>query len=150
MFGKVAVVLVAVLALGLASCGGSEETTTLSRAELVKQIQVACREGQRASERQSREARGSDDGNSGFINAVLAGQKVVNDKLNSITTSGAAKADFEALKQSVGSRTELIERVAAADRAHQEQMIRSVQREIEAATARAQQAARDLGIEGCI
>ncbi|HET6448961.1 MAG TPA: hypothetical protein VFG31_07605 [Conexibacter sp.] len=147
MVRKVAVVLVAVLALGLASCGGSE-TTTLNRAELVRQIELACRDGQREAERQARERRGS--GNEAFVDAILTSNKVVMDKLNSVTTSGAAKADFESFKETFGRRVELIERIASTDRAAQQRAISSLQPKIEAATRTLEQSARHLGIEGCV
>ncbi|HKG37559.1 MAG TPA: hypothetical protein VKB25_01095 [Conexibacter sp.] len=146
MHRKVAAALVAALALAVASCGGSE-TTTLSRAELVRQVEVACREGRRAGEEQARESRG-DAG--AFIDAVLANQKAVSDKIDSIEASGAAKADWGTFKSGMQTRLDAIERVASADRADQQRVIRSIQAEVEAATRRVQAASRSLGIEGCI
>jgi hypothetical protein len=149
MHRTVAAALVAALiALGLASCGGSEPTT-LNGAALVRRIELACREGQRASAREAR-SQGRSSGNEGFIAAVLAGQKVTNDKLGEIDTSGAAKADFEAFKEAARRRAELIERIASADRADRERVIRSLQKQIEATTRTLQETSRALRVEGCV
>jgi hypothetical protein len=148
MHRKVAAAIVAALALGIASCGGSE-TTTLSRAELVRRVELACREGQRESQKLARAARDS-DGQSGFIDAVLTGQKMVRDRIDGYETSGAAKADFAAFKQSIQARIDAIQRIADADRADQPRAIRALQPQMEAAARRGQDAARSLGLEGCI
>ena len=142
-----AALVAALLALGVASCGGSEPTT-LNGAALVRRIELACREGQRAAQQESR-SQGRSSGNTGFVEAVLAGQKVVNDKLGEIATSGAAKADFEAFKEASARRAELIERIASADRSDVERMIRSLQRPIEATTRTLEETSRALRVEGC-
>jgi hypothetical protein len=148
MHRKVAAALVAALALAVASCGGSE-TTTLSRAELVRQVEVACREGQREGQKQARASRGS-AGSGAFIDAVLANQKLVMERIDDLETSGAAKADWETFRSGMQTRLDAIERVAAADRADQQRVIRSVQSELEAVGRRMDAAARSLGITGCI
>jgi hypothetical protein len=143
MHRKVAVALVAVLALGIASCGGSEKT--LTRAELVRQVERACKDGQRAGQKQARA-----DGGSGFIRAVLASQKTVMDKIGDFNASGAAKSDFETFKDGVQTRLDVIERIAAAPRADQPRVMRAEQPTIETTSRRTQAAARRLGIDGCI
>jgi hypothetical protein len=148
MHRKVAAALVAALALGIASCGGSE-TTTLSRAELVRRVELACREGQREVEKRGRASRGRGD-QSSFIDAILAGQQIVMDRIDNLDTSGAARADFETFKDGLQARLDAIERVAEVDRADQQRAIRAVQSDVEVATRRAQTAARRLGIDGCV
>lgn len=145
MHRKVAATLVAVLAFGIASCGGSEET--LTRAELVRRVELACRQGQQEAQKAARAARGDDGG--AFFEGLLAGQKAVMDRIDDFTASGAAKADFEALKDGIQVRLDAIEDVVAADRADRERAIRSVQADVEAASRRAAAAARRLGVDGC-
>jgi len=147
MHRKVAAALVAALALAVASCGGSE-SETLTGAALVRRIETVCREGQREAAKAARAARGS-SGQATFLSAVLAGQKVVSDALDDVTTTGAAKADFEAFKAGVQTRVDLIERVASADRADVQRAMREVQSEAEAASRKVEAAARSLGVEGC-
>lgn len=146
MHRKVAAALVAALALALASCGGSEET--LTRAELVNRIEKACRDGQTESQRQMRAA-GRSSGASGFIDAVLAGQKSELDAVDDFKVPDAAKDDYEAFKAGVQARIDAVERAASADRADIQSALRSVQSEAEAAARKIETAARHLGVEGC-
>jgi hypothetical protein len=148
MHCKVAAALVAALALWVAGCGGSE-TTTLSRAELVRRVELACREGQREVEKRARASRGRGD-QSDFINAIAAGQEIVMDQIDDLDASGAAKADFQAFKDGVQARLDGIKRVAEVDRADQPRAIRAAQPAVQAASRRAQAAARSLGIDGCM
>jgi hypothetical protein len=147
MHRKVAAAVAAALALGIVGCGGSEET--LSRAELVKRVELACREGQRAGQRQTRAAGNAGD-RAAFVNAIVASQKVVVERIDDLSGSGAAKADFDSFKEAVRARLEGIEQIAAADPADQQRVVREHQTEIEGATRRAVEAARRLGIVGCI
>lgn len=148
MHRKVAAALVAVLALALAGCGGSEQTS-LTRAELVRRVEQACRDAQRVGQRAARQARGEATGIAAFIQAALAGQRAITDRIEDYTTSGEAKADFEAFKDSMQARVEAIDRIASADRADQQRVIREVQADLDDAARRAQDAAASLGIEGC-
>jgi predicted ATPase len=136
------------LALGIAGCGGSG-TTTLSRAELVRRVELACREAGREVEKRTRASRGSSD-QSSFVDAIVAAQTIVVDKIDNLDTSGAAKADFQAFKDGMQARLDAIERVAEADRADQARAIRAAQPALEASSRRAQVAARRLGIDGCV
>ena len=145
MHRKIAAAIVAVLALALASCGGSEKTT-LSRAALVRRVELACREGQRITERAVREARSADGFN---LDAMRAGQEAILDKIEDLDTSGAARADFDGFKDGMRERLEAIEEVAAADRADQARVLRSVQTEATAAGRRIEVAVRSLGLVGC-
>jgi hypothetical protein len=146
MHRKVAAALVAALALAVAGCGGSEET--LTRAQLVRRIETACREAQRAAQEEIRAARGSEDQQS-FIAALLAGQKVQMDALDDVDATGAAKADFEAFKEGVQARVDAVERVSSADRADFQRAMSAAQPEAEAASRKVEAAARSLGVEGC-
>jgi len=143
MHRKVAAALVAALALAVASCGGSEPQ--LSRAELVRRIEVACREGRAATTKASRENRESNS----FAAAVSSGQHVMMDKIGNLNPPPAAKADFEAMKSSMQQRLELVDKVKNADRAAVDKTLREVQPTVEAASRRVQELQRRLGIEGC-
>jgi type II secretory pathway pseudopilin PulG len=143
MHRKVAVAIVAALALVAASCGGTE-TTTLGRAALVKRVETVCREAQDAAARESRATRTPDP-----IAALQAGQRLLKDKLEGLEGSGSVKADYDAYKEGVKTRYELIERVAAASRADRARVIRSVEADATAASRRMETAARRLGLEGC-
>lgn len=146
MHRKVAAALVAALALGVASCGGSEET--LTRAQLVSRIEQACKDGQAESQRQMR-ASGRSAGTSGFIEAALAGQKTELEAIDDFKVPDAAKADYENFKAGVQARVDAIERAASADRADIQRAMRSVQAEAEAAGRKVEAAVRNLGIDGC-
>jgi hypothetical protein len=146
MHRKVAAALVAALSLAVASCGGSE-SETLTRAQLVRRIETACKEGQRAGTKQARASSGG--GQQSFIAALLAGQKAEMDALHNVNATGAAKADYEAFKEGVQARIAAIERVASANRADFQSAVRAAQAPAQAATRRVQAAIRRLGIEGC-
>jgi hypothetical protein len=147
MHRKVAVALVAALALAVASCGGSE-SETLTGAELVTRIETACREGQREAAKATRDGRAPAD-QATFLAALLAGQKATLDELDNVDTTGADKADFEAFKAGMQARVDAVERVASADRADIQRMVRAVQPAAEAAARRIEAAARSLRVEGC-
>lgn len=148
MHRKVAAALVAVLALGIASCGSSEKT--LTRAQLVSRIELACRQGQQAMTKAGRQARGAAGEPGRFVAGVLAGQRVVLERIEGITTSGSAKSEFDALKQGMKQRLALIERVQKAGRANFQSAIRAAQAEAQAVTRTAQQAETALGVTGCV
>lgn len=147
MHRKVAAVLVAALALGVASCGGSEPV--LTRAQLASKISVACRQALHQAQRQMR-ANASDRSGTSFIDAVLADQHAVMDRVKHLNPPAAAKADFEAFKQGVQQRIDLAERVKGAGRGGLQRAMASIQRQGEVVTRRVQDAARRLGVEGCI
>lgn len=147
MHRKVAAAFVAVLALGIASCGSSEQT--LSKADLVSRIQLACREGKRAVTRASSEARGAAGEPGRFVAGVVADQRMVLKRIEGVTTSGSAKSDFDALKQAMQQRLALIERVQKAGTANFRSTIRAVQAQAQALTSRAEAAEKALGVSGC-
>lgn len=148
MHRTVAAALLAVLALGAASCGGSQKT--LTGAELVRQIEVACREGQKETQRQQRGARGTGGAATlHFLNAVLAGQRVVIGKIDGYDTTGASKAAFDELRQAMHQRLALFQRVQSAGAAHVQSAITSAQSEGEVVSRRIGDAVARLGVTGC-
>lgn len=147
MHRKVAAVLVAALALALASCGGSEPV--LTRAQLTSKISVACRQALRQAQQQMR-ANARDRSGTTFLDAILTDQHAVMDRIKHLNPPAAAKADFEALKQGVQQRIDLIERAKGAGRADLQRAIASMQRQAEVVTRSVQAATRRLGVEGCI
>ncbi len=146
MYRKVAAALVAVLALGVASCG--ESGKTLTRADLVRQVEAACRQGQQVTQQRGR-ASGRSGESVAFLTALVVGQRVVVARIKDFNGSGEAKSDFAAFKQSMQQRLALFERVQSAGSAGIQRAIRAVQAEAEAVTRRLQAAATRLGLEGC-
>jgi hypothetical protein len=147
MHRKVAAAFAAALALGVGGCGGSE--AQLTRAQLVRRIEVACRQGQRETQTQMRSSRGSNDGTA-FLDAILAGQNAVMDKIGDLNAPAAAQADYDAVKKGMEQRIELVKRVQSAGRAGLQRAMAAVQPQADAATRRVQAATRRLGVEGCI
>jgi hypothetical protein len=147
MHRKVAAALVAALALGIASCGGSE--SELTRAQLVNQIEKACREGQRVSAEKQR-AIGRSGGMTAFVNSIVAGQEALIDRTEDLKAPDAAQANFDAFKDGLRERLDQMQRVASADRADLQRAIREVQPRIEAISRRLTAAVRRLGVEGCV
>ncbi|MBS1871561.1 MAG: hypothetical protein JSS99_18085 [Actinobacteria bacterium] len=147
MYRKVAAALVAVLALGLASCGGSEPE--LTRAQLVRKVELACREAQAIAAREAR-AKGRAGENGAFIAGLLGGQKAVLDRIHNLNAPNSIQSEFDALKQGMQDRIDAVERVASASRADMQRMIRAVQPQAEAAARRMEAASNSLGIRGCV
>jgi len=147
MHRKVAAVIVAVLALGLASCGGSEPV--LTRAQLASKISVACRQALAQAQREMR-ANARDRSGATFVNAILDDQQAVMARIKHLNPPAAAKADFDAFKQGVQQRIDIVERVKGAGRAGIQRAIASIQRQGEVVTRRVQAAARRLRVQGCI
>lgn len=143
MHRKVAVAIGVALALVAVGCGGSE-TRTLGRAELVRRVELACRDAQAAAIRESRATRTPD-----IIQSFRAGQELLIERLEELEGSGSARADFAALKAGARARMNAIETVAAASRADRQRALRSVEVAATAASRKFETAARDLGIEGC-
>ena len=139
MHRKVAVAIAAALALTVASCGGSE-TTTLTRAALVRRVETACREAQAAAARAS---------SSDPITGLRAAQKRLVEKLDGLEGSGSAKADFDTYKEAARGRSDLIERIASASRAERQRVLRAVAREAEQLGRRLETAATRLGLTSC-
>jgi hypothetical protein len=133
MHRKVAAALVAALALALASCGGSEKTETVSRAQLISRLEATCLAGQREGKKQ---AQGS-SGQEAFLKAVLADQKYVLDRVGNVEATGSAKADFDTYKDAVQRQVDLLERLASADRADLPRAVRAMQPQLEAVSTRA-------------
>lgn len=147
MHRKVAAALAAVLALGLASCGGSEPV--LTRAQLVRKVELACRQGLVQAQREMR-ANANDRSGVAFVGGVLADQQAVMEKVQHLNPPAAAKADFETFKHGVQQRIDLLKRVKAAGRAGVQRAMQGAQRQGEVVTRRVQAASRNLGVTGCI
>jgi hypothetical protein len=147
MHRKVAAALVAAFALGIASCGGSEPE--LTRAQLVRRVEVACRAGQKVASRPHRTTSGTDAATA-FLDSIVAGQEVAVERLGDLNAPDAVGDDFDTFKQGMQDRLDLIKRVAAADRAQVEAAMRDIQPQVEAVTRRIATAARGVGIRGCV
>lgn len=143
MHRKVVAALVAALALGVASCGGSEET--LSRQEVVRRLEAACRQAQERGQQASRDARGPD----AFFLAVLAGQRHLTRAVEGIEASDDVADEVATLKSSLAERTGLVADVAETPRAEQERAMQAASDRIDAASRRAEAAFRRLGVRGC-
>jgi len=140
----VVAVLLAVLALGVASCGSSE--TTVTRAQLVSRIESACRVAQRTAQRRLSTARGS---GAVLAEALVTYQRYVLARVEHVKVSdAAAQSDLTAVKQAGRARLAIVERARAAG-ANAQRAINAVQAQTEAVTRRLTAALRDLGVEGC-
>jgi hypothetical protein len=142
MHRTVAAALLAALTLGLAGCGGGEQTETVSRAQLVSRLDAACVAGQRASREETQGGSGSQDA---FLQGLRANMTTILDDVGSLEASGAARAPFSAYKDSVRTRLDEVERVAAAQGADRQRAIRAAQPVMSAATDRAHAAIVRLG-----
>jgi hypothetical protein len=121
MHRKVAAALVAALALGVASCGGGQKTETVSRAQLISRLEAACRVGQAEAKAQMKAGRGQ----AVFVQAILANLKAINDKVKNLETTGSEKVLFDTYKATLPTRIEALEKIASADRADQQQVIKT-------------------------
>lgn len=147
MHRKVAAALVAALALGVASCGSSEP---LTRAELVRKVEVACREGQQQAQKQMRAGeRSSRDGTTRLVSAFLIAEKSILARIEDLDVSDATKSDFDAFKAAVKQRADLFARVDGATGAELRRAMAEAQAEGEAIGRRLHDSAAALGIEGC-
>lgn len=143
MHRRVAAALVAALALGVASCGGSE---SLARAEVVERVEAACRAAQQRMTQAQREAR---DGATGFLAAAVAGQRLLAERVEAIEPAGEVADAVDALKAGLVERAELIERIADAPRSEQSRVTAAAGRRTEALTRDIDAAFRSLGVRGC-
>lgn len=149
MHRTVAAALVAALALGIASCGGGE--AALTRAQLVKKIELACREAQRQSQRRIRAITGSSNrSREAFITAVVDGQRAQLDRIEDLHPSDAVKADYVAFKDGLKQRLDLFSRLKSVGGANLQRALELASRASDALTTRVQEAARRLGVTGCV
>ncbi|HEU4721528.1 MAG TPA: hypothetical protein VFS59_09220 [Gemmatimonadaceae bacterium] len=145
MHRKVAVAIAAALALVAAGCGGSEtDTTTLSRAALVRRVEAACTAAQAASTRQAEATRTPDP-----IAVLRAGQRVLLERIEGLAGSGEAEDAFDDFKEGVRARMDAIEEVAAASRADRQRVLREVEADAEEAGRKLDGAIRNLGLGTC-
>lgn len=143
MHRTVAAVLAAVLALGLAGCGDSSEP--LTRAEVVRRIEVACRNAQTASQKASRTARGQE----AFFGAVLVGQRQLARDVEGIEASDELADEVDAFQSAVSERADEVAKVVDAARAEQQRVAEAATARVTAATRQIQTALRRLGVRGC-
>ncbi len=142
MHRKVAAALVAALALGVASCGGSEET--LTRAQVVRRIETACRTAQERTEKATRQARGEN-----FLAAILLGQRQLTRDVEELEGSDDVADALDSLKSSLADRTEVIASVSEEPRAQQGRAFQAAEERLNSATRAAEAVYRRLGIRGC-
>ncbi len=148
MHRKVAAALIAAFALGITGCGGDEP---LTRAQLVRSIETACKQGLRRTQAQLRQATGpADEGQKRFVAAVVVGQRAIEARVEDLKAPDAAKDGFDAFKSAVQKRTDLYDRIASGTAAEVRSAMTTSQRQSEALTTAIVDAARRLGVEGCI
>lgn len=149
MHRKVAAALLAVLALGVASCGSSE--TTVTRAQLVSRLETACRAAQRTAQQQlARASASAKRSGAGLVAALEGYERYVLGRVEHVRVSNAgAQRDLATFKETARQRLALIERVRAAG-GNMQRAIAAKQAQIEAATRREQAALSGLGVRGCI
>jgi hypothetical protein len=148
MHRKVAAALIAAFALGIAGCGGDEP---LTRAQLVRSIETACKQGLRTTQARTRESRGpANESQKRFVAAVVAGQRVVVSRIEDLNAPDATKDDFDAFKSALQERTDAYGRIGSGTGAAVQRAIAASQTQTEALTIRMAEAARRLGVEGCI
>lgn len=145
MHRKVAAALVAALALGVASCGGSD-SEPLSRAQLGRKLQAACAEARRRAEAQLRASR---DGESAFVTMLISAQRSIAERIDEVEPSDAVQAQYDALKQAADERLELLESLESLEGRELERAMVRIEGEANASTQRLQRAAEAIGVEGC-
>lgn len=141
MHRKVVALLVAGLALGIASCGGSEPA--LTRAQLVTRVEAACKQARTVTERRT----GSNP--AALARAMIAGQQVMVERIEDLNPPSAAQDEFATFKQGMQDRLDQFERIASASGADQQRAVRAAAPQIEATSRRLSAAAESLGIERC-
>ena len=140
MHRKVAAALVVALALGVASCGGGQRTETVSRAQLVSRLESTCAAALRAPQPKGSTRQAV------LAKAIVGELNTIRDTVGQLEISGREKADLEAYKASLSPRIDVLERIASADRADQEQAIREAHPVLEEASETARGALDRLGL----
>lgn len=149
MHRKIAAALLAMLALGVASCGSSE--TTVTRAQLVSRLESACHVAQQTAQQQIARANASTRrSNAALAEALVAYQRYVLRRVEHVKVSdAAAQRDLVAMKQIARERLAMVERARAAG-ANAQRVIVAMQAQSEAVTRRLQTVLRSLGVTGCV
>jgi hypothetical protein len=150
MHRKVAAALVAAFALGIGGAGCGSSSTPLTRAQLVRRIEAACRAGQQEAQRQMGSRRTSRETGTAFLAAIVTSQRAILAKVEDLDPPDAAKDDFEAFKQGMQQRTALIARVQEQGGADLQRAMAAVQAQAEVVTRRLQQAVARLGVRSCV
>lgn len=143
MHRKLAAALVAALALGVASCGGSDSAEPLTRAQLVRGLETACRAAQARAEQVGRR-----DGANIFA-AALAGQEQLLERVQALEPPEALQGDLDTLERSLAERVDVVSKVAAADRADVARAFEAEGRRMAEVTRSLEGVYRRLGVEGC-
>jgi len=144
MHRTVVAALVAALALGLAGCGSGERTATISRAQLVQRLKVACRAGNDAGKREMRRT--------GPLTSMTplelflaqhASLRTIIRRIGRLKASGTAGAQLEEYKRTIRTRLVALGKVAAADKSDRQRILREEIPAIQNAASRA----HDLVVE---
>jgi hypothetical protein len=141
MHRKVAAALAVALALALTSCGGGQETETVSRAQLISRLEAACLAGTRQAQRQAQKRGGI----TAQIEVYLVNLKKIDDAVGNLETTGRAGADFDAYKDTVSRRIDAFESIASADGAEQQRLVREKRAMIGTTSIRGREAIFALG-----
>lgn len=149
MHRKVAVAFVAALAVGAASCGGSEP---LTRAELVSQVASACREAQDSSKAEMRSAtrRSGDDAGAAMMSVMASRQQDFLDRVGDLEPSERLQAALDAYEQQVKQRRDLLQDATSDLRARGEEAMAAFARKSAEVQERVRRAAQELGVKDCL
>ncbi len=144
MHRKVAGAVVVALALGVASCGGSDEP--LTKAELVKQMNVVCKGKRQRTDTTADKGR---NGPGAFFEQILERQKEIADGLDELTPPAELETAFAALKKAEVDRQALVEKAIAAIKADPKAKLESLTKEGEAIQRQLTSAAAEIGAKSC-
>jgi hypothetical protein len=148
MHRKVAAALIAAFALGISGCGGDEP---LTRAQLVRSVETACKQGLRKTQARTREGTGPEsESQKRFVAAVVFGQRAIISRIEDLDAPDAAKDDFDVFKTAMQQRADAFDRIGSGTGAEVQRAITASQTQTEALTTRMAEAARRLGVEGCV
>lgn len=140
MHRKVAGAVVVALALGVASCGGGDEP--LTKAELVKQVNVVCKG-------KPQKARSGKRGPNSFFEQILAQQKEIDEGLDALTPPAELEDEFAALKEAQEGRRALLEKAIAALKENPKAQLDSLSEDGEDVQRQVASAATALGAKSC-
>ena len=140
------IVVVALTALALASCGGTD--ARLTRAELVRRVVAACTTARQTTASAMRASRGSVPAR--VVAGMVAGQRTLVDRLAGLNPPDAAKHDFDAFRQDLRRRLELYEQVQAAGPSGIARAIAADRREQREIFDRLDVVNHKYGLTGCV
>ena len=140
MHGKVAGALVVALALALASCGGS---STLSKADFVKQANAACAKARKDTEK----ARGK--GISAFADRVEQYAREKAKGIEALKPPDELKASYTAYTGALKQRSDLIARLVVKLKARK-RIDKADEKSVAELQEREESAGRALGLTTCL